>query len=91
MKKTLIIIAVAGLSLASCKKDRTCTCTITIVSETVNGVTQPLFVTTATQTVKLTKVTKKGAHCNSGDQTDTRTDSNGNTIVNVSKADCKLS
>ncbi len=29
MKKTLLIIAVAGLAMASCKKDRTCTCTTT--------------------------------------------------------------
>jgi hypothetical protein len=30
MKKiTLIVLAVAGVSLASCKKDRTCTCTTT--------------------------------------------------------------
>jgi hypothetical protein len=26
MKKTLIIAAIAGLAMASCKKDRTCTC-----------------------------------------------------------------
>ena len=29
MKKTLLIIAVAGLAMASCKKDRTCTCVTT--------------------------------------------------------------
>jgi hypothetical protein len=30
MKKiTLIVLAVAGVALASCKKDRTCTCTTT--------------------------------------------------------------
>jgi hypothetical protein len=29
MKKILLIAAVAGLAMASCKKDRTCSCTIT--------------------------------------------------------------
>lgn len=29
MKKTLLIVAIAGLAMASCKKDRTCTCTYT--------------------------------------------------------------
>jgi hypothetical protein len=29
MKKILLIAAVAGLAMASCKKDRTCTCTYT--------------------------------------------------------------
>ena len=28
MKKTLFIIAVAGLAMASCKKSKTCTCTL---------------------------------------------------------------
>lgn len=27
MKKTLLIVAIAGLAMASCRKDRTCTCT----------------------------------------------------------------
>ena len=43
MKKVLLIAAVAVLALSSCKKDRTCTCTVdlgipgvpaTVVSET---------------------------------------------------------
>lgn len=29
MKKTLLIVAVASLAMASCRKDRTCTCTET--------------------------------------------------------------
>lgn len=29
MKKVLLIAAVAGLAMASCRKDRTCTCTET--------------------------------------------------------------
>lgn len=29
MKKTLLIVAVAGLAMASCKKDYTCECTST--------------------------------------------------------------
>jgi hypothetical protein len=58
MKQTALVIAVAAFSLASCKKDRTCTCTYTH-SWTSNADVQ---VTT------YTKVTKKTAlaTCNSG-------------------------
>jgi len=34
MKKTLVLAAIAGIALASCKKDRTCTCTDGTVSQT---------------------------------------------------------
>ena len=91
MKKlSILVLVVAGLSLASCKKDRTCTCSITYVSSTANGVSQTIPVSSFTQTSKLTKVTKKGAHCLSGEQTKTETQG-GVTTVDVVKADCKLS
>lgn len=52
MKKTLLIVAVAGLALASCKKERTCTCTSTSTSS--NGT-----VTTGTPQVTTYKKVKK--------------------------------
>ena len=94
MKNILLIAAVASLTLASCKKDRTCTCVVTPVSSTDNGVTQPLLISSYSVTNKLTKVTKKGAHCRSGESTQTRTSTSGgttHTYVDVSKVDCKLS
>ena len=53
MKKTLLIVAVAGLTLASCKKERTCTCTTTNTSS--SGV-----VTTGTPQVTTYKKVKGG-------------------------------
>lgn len=41
MKKTLLIVAIAGLAMASCKKDYTCTCT-------TKDSTDPSFSSTAT-------------------------------------------
>lgn len=93
MKKVLLFVAVVGLSMTSCKKDRTCTCNITAVSSTVNGVSQPLQAGTITSVEKLTDVTKTGAHCNSGEFTETSTQTNGGvtyTQVDVYKGDCTL-
>ena len=89
MKKIIVLASVVSLMTVSCKKDRTCTCTVTPVSSTVNGVTQPLVVSSYSYNEKLTKVTKNGAHCNSGQQTETQT-SGSTTTVDVSKYDCKL-
>lgn len=94
MKKIILILAVASLTMVSCKKDRTCTCTLVQVSSTDNGVPQPTFFTSYTATNKLTKVTKKGAHCNTFEDTRTSTYTSGNTqhtTVDVFKGDCKLS
>jgi hypothetical protein len=47
MKKiTLFAFVVAALSLASCKKDRTCTCTSTTSSTTVNSGSNPATINT---------------------------------------------
>lgn len=55
MKKTLLMVAIAGLALASCKKARTCTCTSTDTNS--NGI-----VTTGTPTVtEFKKISKKDA------------------------------
>tara|TARA_B100000809_G_C15004216_1_gene482612 strand:+ start:696 stop:905 length:210 start_codon:yes stop_codon:yes gene_type:complete len=48
MKKVLLIAAVAVLALASCKKDRTCTCTIDLGIEGVPA-------QTVSETAKLSK------------------------------------
>ena len=94
MKKlTLFAVAALAISFASCKKDRTCTCTITPVSSTDNGVTQTIG-TSYTDVSKITKVTKKGAACNSGERTTTGSYTSGgttHTTVDVEKMDCTLS
>jgi len=93
MKKTLLMAAIIAFTVASCKKDRTCTCTLTAVSSTVNGVSQPINPSTHTTVSKITKVTKKGAACTSGDKTTTTTDVSGGityTTIDVDKAECKL-
>lgn len=91
MKKiTLLAVAALAISFASCKKDRTCTCTVTPVSSTTNGVASTSIGSAITWTQKSTKVTKTGAHCNSGTETATST-SGSQTTVDVTKYDCKLS
>lgn len=54
MKKILLVAAVAGLTMVSCKKDRTCTCTSSASS---GGSAQ-------VSTVTLVKVTKAQAKAN---------------------------
>jgi len=50
MKKTLLIVAIAGLAFASCKKDRTCECT-----DVWTPTTGPVITTSETITVKKAK------------------------------------
>ncbi|MBI2720569.1 MAG: hypothetical protein HYX39_00185 [Bacteroidetes bacterium] len=66
MKKILLIAAVAGLSMVSCKKDRVCTCTET---ESAGGPSS----TSTTTIVKSSKMQAK-ANCVS-----TKSTNNGNT------------
>lgn len=101
MKKTLVIIAIAGIALASCKKDRTCTCTNTVISRTS---TQPNYTYTpqppTTTTNKYEKIKKNNIYaeaCVSQEQTQTYNETyyNGQTTVNyvvtdVSKSECEL-
>jgi hypothetical protein len=92
-KKMTIFFLFAGLIVSSCKKDRTCTCTITAISSTKNGVPQSNTTLARTQVVKFSEVTKKGAACTSGEQTTTNSATNNGTVqvtVNVDKFDCKL-
>jgi uncharacterized protein (UPF0212 family) len=93
MKKIVLLVAVAGLAMASCKKDRTCTCTSTPVSQTVNGVTQTISTTPTTTDSKYTKVEKGAVDCSSGDETVSGSYIVGNTtyaVVQVNKVECEL-
>ena len=98
MKKiTLIAIAFSSLSIASCKKDRTCSCTTNITSSTgvtggIGYVNSGPFSSTDNKTV-MTKVTKKTAqaNCVSNENTEVYTDiANGDTRTTVTKRDCEL-
>ena len=72
MKKVILFVAViSAFSFASCKKDRTCTCT-----STTNGVAH----TTPNVTV-YTKARKTDARANCLSGTSTDTYNNGNTTV----------
>ena len=62
MKKLLLVAAVAGMALTSCKKDYTCECT---TSTNVLGMTQSA---TASTTIKDTKSKAKEA-CEKGNST----------------------
>lgn len=61
MKKILLIAAVAGLAMASCKKDRTCTCTKTQTPPSGSAITSSYEVTVE----KATKGQAKDGKCRS--------------------------
>lgn len=101
MKKSISIIAMVFLALVACKKDRTCTCTNTTISQTS---TEPGYTytsqpsTTSKTTYKDIKKKNVNAQlCVSDESTYSYNYSswNGTTTVNyvmttVSKSDCKL-
>jgi hypothetical protein len=99
MKKiTLLAVVALAVAFTSCKKDRTCKCTQTPVSDTVNGTADPNYASSGTTTTetKMTKVKKSAAsaNCTSGDRTITGSYTFGgttNTEVIVDKWDCSLS
>lgn len=84
MKKiTLFAFAVAALSLASCKKERTCECTYT-----QSGVTN---VTSHTESTTYTKIKKADAkYLCTKDNTTTTTTYVGGSSSGTSTSDCKL-
>lgn len=84
MKKTLLIVAVAGLALVSCKKDRTCECTRT--STYSNGTTS-VSSTDPVETITLKEV--KGGEAKTLCQKMTSTNTYS-TTTNTSVNDCKL-
>lgn len=99
MKKiTLLAVVALAVAFTSCKKDRTCKCTQTPVSETVNGTANPNYASSGSTVVetKMTKVKKSAANANcvSGERTTTATYTYGGsttTQVNDDKWDCSLS
>lgn len=101
MKKTFTIAVIACLSLVSCKKDRTCECTKTVVSRTS---TQPNYTYTAqaptNSSTVYTKINKKNVFaqaCVKQEMTQTSNQSvyTGSVVANyvvteVSQNDCEL-
>jgi len=85
MKKSLLIAAVAGLALVSCKKDYTCECTTT--SNMPGFVTQ----TTTSSTGKM-KEADAESKCNEGDKTVTVPgfDANGNPVNYTATSGCEI-
>ncbi len=83
MKKILLIAAVAGLAMVSCKKDRTCTCTSSN-SYTSGGLTTS---TTGTQDYTIVKVSKHTAKLACIHSKSTNSGSN---YTSVAETDCKL-
>lgn len=82
MKKGLLFVAViAAFSFASCKKDRTCTCT-----STTNGVADP-----EPLVIVFTESRKGDARKNCLSQTNTNTYNNGNnTVTETTVYTCEL-
>jgi hypothetical protein len=99
MKKiTIVAVAVLAVAFTSCKKDRTCKCTMTPETQTTNGTANPNYASsgTATYETKMTKVKKSAAMgaCTGGERTTTSTSTYGGTTYNtvtVDKWDCSLS
>lgn len=102
MKKiALFTFAVAALSLASCKKDRTCTCSSTTSSTTVNSGSNPFVINTSDNSTAqwvftITKEKKSIARpaCMSTKQTDTDVDNLGTiaetTTTETTETTCTL-
>jgi hypothetical protein len=86
------IPAIAVLSLGSCKKDFTCTCTITTYdSYTPSGSTAQISTSTQTETTQIKKVTTSdgNAACVGGTSSQT-TNGSGDTEVTTTTKSCTL-
>lgn len=81
MKKVLLLVAVAGLSLVSCKKDYTCECT---TSSDAAGYAS----TTASGSTGKMKKADAESKCNEGDRSYTLPNGNGGT--DTYKIDCNI-
>ncbi|MCA6435225.1 MAG: hypothetical protein ACK5QC_10845 [Bacteroidota bacterium] len=90
MKKIILIIPIALTAFSSCKKERTCECSVTITM-TENGVPVPLGLTSYKNTSKMTKVSKgtAKANCVNGTQTETYNDS-GDAYIETYVTTCEL-
>lgn len=82
MKKTLLIVAIAGLAMASCKKDRVCECTNTHTSSSGTVTTSPA----TSSTVKDIKGGEMKSLCQKS--TNAYTDAAGKVTTDVN--DCKI-
>jgi hypothetical protein len=87
MKKItlLAVTAIAVLSMSSCRKDRTCTCTDT----TSSGGTSSPSSTTTVVVKKSTKSAAAGGPCWSGTNTGTNT-YGGTTVTTVDTRSCTI-
>jgi hypothetical protein len=95
MKKiTLLALLALGLSFASCKKDRTCTCTdsgSTVVTGGPNAGTYPDPSSSSTTTLKEVNGKSARANCLTYEGTyPAGSDGQGGTITYNFKSDCKL-
>ncbi len=92
MKNTVLLIFLLFVA-GACKKDRTCTCDITAVSSTTNGVPNAMNTSSRTRVTMYSNVTRDEAACVSGQKTTiTFTNTNGpaDVTVNVDEYKCNL-
>ncbi|MCU0359658.1 MAG: hypothetical protein MUF75_02895 [Bacteroidia bacterium] len=94
MKKiTLLALLAFGLSFASCKKDRTCTCTETSTTTITGGAFPGTYPTSQVTTTTLKEVNGKSARANCLSLETSQaggSDGTGGTVNYTYKADCKL-
>lgn len=91
--KKITLLALLALSFASCKKDRTCTCTNTFTEVITGGPDAGTYNQSSASTTTLKDVNGKSArsNCLSFTATDPAySDGQGGTVVDTYKADCKL-
>lgn len=83
MKKIFFVLSVVAISFTACKKDRTCTCTITSNAPTTSG-----YSVTQTKETTMTKVSKGSAKAGCVSKEETPTVTSGTAYTTT--YDCKL-
>lgn len=83
MKKIFFVLSVVAISFTACKKDRTCTCTITNNAPAVSGYSQ-----TRTTETTMTKVSKGSAKAGCVSREETPQVTSGTAYTTT--YDCKL-
>ena len=83
MKKIFFVLSVVAISFTACKKDRTCTCTITSNAPTTSG-----YSYTQTTETTMTKVSKGSAKAGCVSKESTPTVTSGTAYTTT--YDCKL-
>lgn len=93
MKKIILLASVVGLMAVSCKKERTCSCTVTSTTTTTFGSSTTTSSSTSTWKTTREKDTKKNfrrdAGCTNYETTSTST-FNGGSSTDVDKYACSL-